>query len=71
MLLRAINAIGVLVKISEKECPCSKLTMTRWDIYICDDCGRQLAFLEPTPIYPCVEFNIIDAFKRLFRRENN
>lgn len=32
--------------ISEKPCHCHKLTLPRWDIYICPKCDRQLAFIE-------------------------
>lgn len=31
---------------SESKCIGHDLVLPRWDIYICDHCGRQLAFLE-------------------------
>lgn len=29
------------------KCKCHDLELPRWDIYICEDCGRKLAGFEP------------------------
>ncbi len=38
--------------INEHPCECHTLTLPRWDIYICDNCGRQLAFLSEDLRHP-------------------
>jgi hypothetical protein len=39
----------------EESCECHLLILPRWDIYICPNCGRQLAFL-PNIEHPPLSF---------------
>lgn len=52
---------------SESKCECHKLELPRWDIYICDLCGRQLASF-PEKQYPSLWATVIKWIKRLVYR---
>ncbi len=52
-----------------KQCPCHKLILPRWDIYICDRCGRQLAS-HPMPVFPSLSIiqRIFIKIKRFIKQ---
>lgn len=54
--------------ISEDECECRDLELPRWDIYICDFCGRQLAFIDEPALYDSsIWSRITRAVKKVLR----
>jgi len=51
---------------SKPKCPCEGIKLPRWDIYICDYCGRQLAFLENPVLSKHLADKFIPPFHPIF-----
>lgn len=51
---------------SKPKCPCEGIKLSRWDIYICCYCGRQLAFIEKPALYKHFADKFIPPFHPIF-----